>query len=314
MLIEHEAVAEAAVVPSPDPLRLAVPKAYVVLAPGHEPTRETALAILRYARERLAPYKRIRRLEFSELPKTISGKIRRVELRGRGATRAPPAAPTRPSADRWSSARRTSRSSSAHDGGSTREHHPPPHVPRGRRLAADGQRDEPDGHQLADVVRGDAGLGSRCARTTSSASSTAFPRFRQLARPGGTLSGPHWEDDPHFDPKTHFHRIALPAPHDRDALRELVGDLATAPLDHGRPLWEVYLIEDFGSGAAVLTRVHHAVADGIALARVMLSATDGGDPGPGIGDVEPHSLRRSARCSTTGSAPLRHPRRRRRAA
>jgi acetyl-CoA synthetase len=83
VLIEHEAVAEAAVVPSPDPLRLAVPKAYVVLAAGHEPSRETALSILRYAREHLAPYKRIRRIEFHELPKTISGKIRRVELRTR---------------------------------------------------------------------------------------------------------------------------------------------------------------------------------------------------------------------------------------
>ncbi|HEY6891283.1 MAG TPA: AMP-binding protein [Solirubrobacter sp.] len=82
VLIEHEAVAEAAVVPSPDPLRLAVPKAYVVLAAGFEPSRETALSILMYTREHLAPYKRIRRLEFFELPKTISGKIRRVELRG----------------------------------------------------------------------------------------------------------------------------------------------------------------------------------------------------------------------------------------
>jgi acetyl-CoA synthetase len=81
VLIEHEAVAEAAVVPAPDSLRLAVPKAYVALAPGWEPTRETALEILRYAREHLAPYKRVRRLEFAELPKTISGKIRRVELR-----------------------------------------------------------------------------------------------------------------------------------------------------------------------------------------------------------------------------------------
>ncbi|CCH30577.1 AMP-binding protein [Actinosynnema sp. NPDC047251] len=83
VLLEHEAVAEAAVVPAPDPLRLAVPKAYVVLAAGFEPGEETALAILRHARENLAPYKRIRRLEFAELPKTISGKIRRVELRGR---------------------------------------------------------------------------------------------------------------------------------------------------------------------------------------------------------------------------------------
>ncbi|HXV92934.1 MAG TPA: AMP-binding protein [Pseudonocardia sp.] len=83
VLIEHPAVAEAAVVPSPDPLRLAVPKAYVVLAAGYEPTEETARSILEFARDHLAPYKRIRRLEFRELPKTISGKIRRVELRGR---------------------------------------------------------------------------------------------------------------------------------------------------------------------------------------------------------------------------------------
>ena len=80
-LLEHEAVAEAAVVPSPDAIRLSVPKAFVVLKPGVEPSRVTALAILRSMRERLAPYKRIRRIEFTDLPKTISGKIRRVELR-----------------------------------------------------------------------------------------------------------------------------------------------------------------------------------------------------------------------------------------
>jgi acetyl-CoA synthetase len=84
-LIEHEAIAEAAVVPAPDPTRLTVPKAYVVLAPGHGPDRATALSIFKFLKERLAPYKRIRRIEFSELPKTISGKIRRVELRGREA-------------------------------------------------------------------------------------------------------------------------------------------------------------------------------------------------------------------------------------
>jgi acetyl-CoA synthetase len=83
VLIEHEAVAEAAVVPSPDPTRLSVPKAYVVLAAGYEPNAGTAESILRYCRDHLAPYKRIRRIEFAELPKTISGKIRRVELRGR---------------------------------------------------------------------------------------------------------------------------------------------------------------------------------------------------------------------------------------
>ncbi|MCQ4079221.1 AMP-binding protein [Streptomyces sp. RB6PN25] len=83
VLLEHEAVAEAAVVPSPHPVRLAVPKAYVVLARGYAPDRATALSLLRFARERLASYKRVRRLEFTDLPKTISGKIRRVELRNR---------------------------------------------------------------------------------------------------------------------------------------------------------------------------------------------------------------------------------------
>ncbi|WP_328394687.1 AMP-binding protein [Streptomyces sp. NBC_00390] len=80
-LLEHEAVAEAAVVPAPDPVRLAVPKAYVVLAEGWEPGPATAKLIFEHSRAVLAPYKRIRRLEFGELPKTVSGKIRRIELR-----------------------------------------------------------------------------------------------------------------------------------------------------------------------------------------------------------------------------------------
>ncbi len=84
-LLEHEAVAEAAVVPAPDPVRLAVPKAYVVLAAGWEPGPETAAELFAHSRAVLAPYKRVRRLEFADLPKTVSGKIRRVELRERTA-------------------------------------------------------------------------------------------------------------------------------------------------------------------------------------------------------------------------------------
>jgi acetyl-CoA synthetase len=80
-LLEHEAVAEAAVVPAPDELRLAVPKAYVVLAEGWEPGPDTAKVLFEHSRQVLAPYKRIRRLEFGPLPKTVSGKIRRIELR-----------------------------------------------------------------------------------------------------------------------------------------------------------------------------------------------------------------------------------------
>jgi acetyl-CoA synthetase len=86
-LIEHPAVAEAAVVPSPDPVRGLVPKAFVILAAGHAPDAATAASIFAFMRERVSGYKRVRRIEFSELPKTISGKIRRVELRGREAQR-----------------------------------------------------------------------------------------------------------------------------------------------------------------------------------------------------------------------------------
>jgi acetyl-CoA synthetase len=87
VLVEHDDVLEAAIVPSPDPLRLAVPKAFIALRQGVEPSRELARSIFAFARERLAPYKRIRRIEFTELPKTISGKIRRVELRKQEAAR-----------------------------------------------------------------------------------------------------------------------------------------------------------------------------------------------------------------------------------
>ncbi|MFD3523306.1 AMP-binding protein [Streptomyces sp. NPDC058653] len=84
-LLEHEAVAEAAVVPAPDSLRLNVPKAYVVLADGWEPGPDTAKLLFAHSRAVLSPYKRVRRIEFAELPKTVSGKIRRIELRARTA-------------------------------------------------------------------------------------------------------------------------------------------------------------------------------------------------------------------------------------
>jgi WS/DGAT/MGAT family acyltransferase len=111
-----------------------------------------------------------------------------------------------------------------------------------------------------------------------------FDRFRQRAVEGPPLVAPHWEDDPGFDPALHFHHVALPAPHDRVALQAFVGDRIATPLDRSRPPWEVYLIDDYGSGCAILVRIHHAVADGIALARVMLGLTDGGEPGPGIAE------------------------------
>ena len=81
VLIEHPAVAEAAVVPAPDAMRMAVPKAFLAVAAGATADRATALSIFEHVRSRMAPFRRVRRLEFYDLPKTISGKIRRVELR-----------------------------------------------------------------------------------------------------------------------------------------------------------------------------------------------------------------------------------------
>jgi WS/DGAT/MGAT family acyltransferase len=111
-----------------------------------------------------------------------------------------------------------------------------------------------------------------------------FDRFRQ--RPVDGLTGPHWEDVD-LDLELHVHHVALPAPGDRRALETFVSDRAATPLDRSRPLWEVYLIDGFGDGAAVLTRMHHCIADGIALARVMLTLTDDGLESPG--DFGPES-------------------------
>jgi diacylglycerol O-acyltransferase len=116
----------------------------------------------------------------------------------------------------------------------------------------------------------------------------AFPRFTQRPRASGPMRGPSWQDDSEFDADAHFHHVALPAPGDRGALEELVGELASQPLAHDRPLWEAYLIDGYGDGAAILVRIHHAVADGIALGRVMLRLVDGADgPAPADGAPEP---------------------------
>ena len=102
-----------------------------------------------------------------------------------------------------------------------------------------------------------------------------YPRFRQRVVEGGQpLAGASWEDDPRFDLDLHVHRVALPPPGDREELRALVADLTATPLDRTKPLWEFYLVDGFGEGAAMVSRIHHCIADGIALARVLLSLTD----------------------------------------
>jgi WS/DGAT/MGAT family acyltransferase len=119
-----------------------------------------------------------------------------------------------------------------------------------------------------------------------------FERFRQ--RPAEGITGPHWEDAD-LDPDLHFHHVALPAPGDQQALQAFVSDRVAQPLDRSRPLWEAYLIDGLGSGAAILVRMHHCIADGIALARVMLELADGS---PVAGPAFHDPMHRSAIGST----------------
>jgi diacylglycerol O-acyltransferase / wax synthase len=100
------------------------------------------------------------------------------------------------------------------------------------------------------------------------------PRFRQRAVPGGLLNAPRWEDAPDFRLEAHLRRTWLPPPADASALAPHVGASMSTPLDASRPLWELHLFEGYGAGSALLVRVHHAIADGIALGRVLLSLTD----------------------------------------
>jgi diacylglycerol O-acyltransferase len=121
-----------------------------------------------------------------------------------------------------------------------------------------------------------------------------FPRFRQRVVEGrAPLSGPHWEEDPSFDLNLHLHRVALPAPGDRAALEAFVADLMAAPLDRSKPLWQFQLVDGYGEGAAVVARIHHCIADGIALGRVLLSLTDETpDAGFAPADAPPSAERR----------------------
>ena len=130
-----------------------------------------------------------------------------------------------------------------------------------------------------------------------------YPRFRQrVVESRLPLRPPRWEDDPEFDLAHHVHHIALPAPGDIPELQELIGDLMATPLDRSRPLWQVYVVDGFLGGTAIITRLHHCIADGISLARVMLSMTDG-ETEPGVSaELEPSdgSSTRSALLAPVG--------------
>ena len=132
----------------------------------------------------------------------------------------------------------------------------------------------------------------------------SFPRFKQRIAQG--VTGPAWEDVPDFDLDLHIHHLALTAPGDQEVLQRTVGGLMSEALDRSRPLWAMYLLDGYGEGCAIVTRMHHAIADGIALARVMLSLTDDAsgrpsgleEPDDGVESQEPSTFDRVA-------APLR---------
>ena len=111
-------------------------------------------------------------------------------------------------------------------------------------------------------------------RRTIEARLLAYDRFRQRVSDPGPLRTTRWELDPHFDLGAHVHHVALPAPGDHAALEALVSDLMSMPLDYTKPLWQAHIVEGVGDGFAIVFRLHHCLADGIALMRVLLSLTD----------------------------------------
>jgi diacylglycerol O-acyltransferase / wax synthase len=147
-----------------------------------------------------------------------------------------------------------------------------------------------------------------------------YPRFSQRVEDSFLpLQGPSWVDDPNFDLDRHLHHIGLQPPGDIAALQEVVGDLIATPLDRSKPLWDIYLIDGLDSGCAILTRMHHCIADGIALARVMLTLTDttatAEDAGPGFSEEASHgspitdALTLASGLAHEGVETLLHPRR-----
>jgi len=102
-----------------------------------------------------------------------------------------------------------------------------------------------------------------------------FDRFRQrLVQPKTPAKKPYWETGPNFNLASHFHHTALPSPGDKDALQQMVSDLMSSPLDFSKPLWQFHLVEKYGEGSAIIARIHHSIADGLALIYVLLSLTD----------------------------------------
>jgi WS/DGAT/MGAT family acyltransferase len=117
----------------------------------------------------------------------------------------------------------------------------------------------------------------------------AHQRFKQ--RPVYSMTGSYWETDPHFDSGNHVRRVGLPGAQGKEELEELVSNLISMPMDPTKPLWDLHLVEDYQGGSAVIWRIHHCYADGIALIYMALSITDKAPGGPGA--TTPHNGRKA---------------------
>ena len=115
-----------------------------------------------------------------------------------------------------------------------------------------------------------------------------FPRFQEKVVPSTTNLGvPKWEKDKNFDLRSHLHRVALPAPGDKNVLQTMMSGLKTKSLDYGKPLWDIHLIENYGKGCVLFFRLHHCIADGISLIYVLLSTADVKQDAPWPKKVDP---------------------------
>jgi len=124
------------------------------------------------------------------------------------------------------------------------------------------------------VLLFDGRLDQRRLRAVVEERLLAFPRFRQrIQEPPFGVGTPSWVTDHRFDLDYHLRRVALPEPGDKRALEAFVSEVMSTPLDFTKPLWQIVVVEH-ASGSALVSRIHHAIADGIALVRVLLSLTD----------------------------------------
>lgn len=138
-----------------------------------------------------------------------------------------------------------------------------------------GMEDPTNLMMVTGVMALDGTVDVKRLRTTLDRRLAPYSRFHQrVVRPRTRAGIAHWEDDPEFDVDNHLTHIALPAPANEAALRRLVSDVMSTPLDFAKPLWHMHLIDGYHGGSVLLTRIHHSIADGIALVRVLLSLTD----------------------------------------